>query len=55
MKKAATKLSEAALEARRAYRREWAHKNRDKLNAAQERYWEKKALAAEQTAPAAVE
>lgn len=33
----------AAAEARRAFRREWARKNPDKVKAAQQRYWEKKA------------
>lgn len=36
-------MTEAALEARRAYKREWAKKNRDKVKAQQERYWAKKA------------
>jgi len=35
--------TEAAKEARRAYKREWARKNPDKVKAAQERYWKKKA------------
>lgn len=33
----------AAVEARRAYKREWARRNPDKVKAAQQRYWEKKA------------
>lgn len=37
-------LSEAAKEARRAYKREWNRKNRDKVKAAQERYWIRKAM-----------
>ncbi len=37
------KLSDEALEAKRAYRREWYRKNREKIKAAQVRYWEKKA------------
>ena len=37
------KLSEAAREARRAYKREWNRKNRDKVKAATARYWEKRA------------
>ena len=41
-------LNEQAAEARRAYRRAWAHSNRDKVKAQQERYWTKKA--AEQAA-----
>lgn len=36
-------MTEAAREARRAYKREWNKKNRDKVAAAQRRYWEKKA------------
>lgn len=39
----ALKLSEAAKEARRAYKREWNRKNRDKVKAATARYWEKRA------------
>ena len=35
-----------AAEARRAYKREWNRKNPDKVRAAQERYWLKKAEAA---------
>ena len=33
----------AAIEARRAYQREWRAENREKVRAAQERYWLKKA------------
>ena len=36
-------MNDAAREARRAYKREWNRKNRDKVKAAQDRYWEKKA------------
>ena len=36
-------LDEAALEARRAYQREWRRKNKDKVKAQQERYWQRKA------------
>lgn len=36
-------LSQEAVEARRAYRREWSRRNRDKVKAAQARYWERKA------------
>ena len=43
-------MNEKALEARRAYKREWNRKNKDKVKAAQERYWNKKAAAtAEET------
>lgn len=41
-------MNEHAREARRAYKREWAKKNPDKIRAQQERYWSKKA--AEQAA-----
>lgn len=36
-------MNEAAKEARRIYIREWQRKNKDKVKAAQMRYWEKKA------------
>lgn len=36
-------LTEAAKEARRAYKRAWTRKNPDKVKAAQARYWERKA------------
>ena len=36
---------EAAKEARRQYKRQWARKNREKVKAAQERYWAKRAAA----------
>lgn len=36
-------MTEEAKEARRAYKREWAKKNRDKIKAAEERYWTRKA------------
>ena len=39
-------MDEKAKEARRAYKREWNRKNRDKVRAAQERYWARKAAAA---------
>lgn len=41
-------MTERAKEARRAYRREWNRKNKDKVKAAQARYWEKKAAAQDQ-------
>lgn len=44
---------EQAAEARRAYKREWNRKNRDKVKAAQDRYWAKKAQQAQQETPAA--
>lgn len=36
-------MTEKAIEARRAYKREWARRNPDKVRAWHERYWEKKA------------
>ncbi len=39
-------MTEQAKEARKAYKREWARKNPDKVKAAQERYWHKKAVEA---------
>jgi hypothetical protein len=36
-------MTEEAAAARRAYKRAWAKKNPDKVNAAQERYWQRKA------------
>ena len=39
-------MSEAAREARNAYKRRWAKENPDKVKAATRRYWEKKAQAA---------
>ncbi len=36
-------MSEAAKEARRAYQRKWRMKNPEKVRAAQDRYWTKKA------------
>lgn len=41
-------MTEEAKEARRAYKREWAKRNPDKIRAQQARYWEKKAAEAEQ-------
>lgn len=43
-------MTEQAKAARREYKREWARKNPDKVKAAQERYWNKRAEAAEKTA-----
>ena len=37
-------LSEAAKLARREYKREWNKRNKDKVTAAQIKYWERKAL-----------
>lgn len=36
-------MNEKALEARRAYKRQWQRDNPDKVKAQQERYWSKKA------------
>ena len=36
-------MDEKAAEARRAYKREWQRKNRDKCRKYQENYWQKKA------------
>lgn len=40
-------MDEKALEARRAYRRQWAKEHPDKVKAWQERYWAKKAAQAQ--------
>ncbi len=40
-------MSEAAREARNAYKRKWAKENPDKVKAANRRYWERKAQEAE--------
>lgn len=40
-------MNEQAKEARRAYKREWNRRNRDKVKAAQERYWNRRAKAAQ--------
>lgn len=39
-------MNEAALKARKAYKREWAKKNPEKVKAYQEKYWNKKAAEA---------
>ena len=39
-------MNEQAIEARRAYKREWAKANPDKVREQQERYWTKKAAQA---------
>lgn len=36
-------LSEQAKQTRRAYKKQWNAKNKEKIKAAQDRYWEKKA------------
>jgi uncharacterized protein YccT (UPF0319 family) len=47
MKKLTLEEREAAIEARREYRRKWNRENADKVKAAQLRYWFKKAQAME--------
>lgn len=42
-------MNEKAKEMRREYKRQWNRANKDKVKAAQERYWQKKADEAEQT------
>lgn len=39
-------MTDAAKEARRAYKRKWARENPDKIRAQQERYWSRRAEAA---------
>lgn len=46
----ASKNVSAADEARRQYYREWRKKNPDKVRAAMQRYWEKKAQAQQESA-----
>lgn len=41
-------MNEKALQMRKEYKREWNRKNKDKVKAAQERYWNRKAAAMEQ-------
>ena len=48
-------MTDAAKEARRAYKRQWARDNPDKIRAQQDRYWSKRAEAAAQAAKAARE
>ena len=38
-------MTDAAKEARRAYKRKWARENPDKIRAQQDRYWSKRAEA----------
>lgn len=40
------KMSDAAREAQRAYKKAWYQANKDKVQAQRARYWEKKAAAA---------
>ena len=51
-------MTDAAAEARRAYKRKWAKENPDKIRAQQERYWNKRAAemqAADENAETAAE
>ena len=41
-------MTDAAKQARREYKREWNRKNRDKVQQAQIRYWERRAAALQQ-------
>lgn len=41
-------MTEQAKELRKVYKREWNRRNRDKVKAAQARYWERKAAKAAQ-------
>ncbi len=43
-------MTEEARAARNLYKRNWRRKNREKVQAQQERYWEKKGKEAEATA-----
>ncbi len=40
-------MTEQAKQARREYKRQWNRRNKDKVQQAQARYWEKKAQAAQ--------
>ena len=42
-------IEQMAIEARRAYQREWRKANPDKVRANTMRYWERKALARKET------
>lgn len=48
-------MTEAAKEARRAYKRQWARDNPEKIRAQQDRYWSKRAEADAAAAQAARE
>ena len=48
-------MSESGKEARRAYKREWARRNPDKIREQQRRYWERRAAAAEERRQAALD
>jgi len=44
-------MTKQQIEARRAYKRQWAKDNPDKVKAAQERFWKKKAAKAKEADP----
>ena len=44
-------MNEQAKEARRAYKRQWAKRNPEKVKAQQERYWTRKAADNQQKPP----
>lgn len=48
-------MTDAAKEARRAYKRKWARENPDKIRAQQDRYWSKRAEADAAAAAAAAQ
>lgn len=48
-------MTEKAAAARRAYKRQWARDNPDKIRAQQEKYWSKKAAEQEQEPEQAAE
>lgn len=50
VRKGCDDMTEEAKAARRAYKREWARRNPDKVKAIQDRYWQRKAEQA-QSAP----
>lgn len=37
-------IEQAIIKAKRTYAKEWREKNKDKVKAAQQRHWEKKAM-----------
>ena len=48
-------MDETAIQARREYYRKWRAENREKVLAAQERYWSKRAAERKQAQPAAAD
>lgn len=51
-KRDAQAMSEEALELRRTYNREWARKNRERRNALNRAYWERKVAKMQEGEPA---